>query len=320
MLRVRYAARPPMFPHRALIPALLIAALLGCTPSASRVPAGTSAEPARVVEPVAPATGLVAIVDGNAVSFDDIRAALVESAGAATLRDKVVDLRIAARLKSGGIAIGAEDIERERSILLDTLDGDRMRAIELLGEIRRRQALGDVRFEALLRRNAGLRALVAGEVKLDEEGIEHVFDMLHGPKRTARLAVLASLSDAEALLRDHATREFAELAFERSLDETAARGGLLAPIARRDPSYPETLRAAIFATEVGGTSAPVLDGSRFYVVEVVAEKPADGTTREVARARCERTLRLSRERLLMDALARELASSEGVTVFDRAFD
>jgi hypothetical protein len=31
-------------------------------------------------------------------------------------------------------------------------------------------------------------------------------------------------------------------------------------------------------------------------------------------------LRLSRERLLMDALARELASLEGVTVFDRAYD
>jgi hypothetical protein len=31
-------------------------------------------------------------------------------------------------------------------------------------------------------------------------------------------------------------------------------------------------------------------------------------------------LRISRERLLMDALARELASLEGVTIFDRAFD
>lgn len=309
-----------MFPARALIPALLPAALLGCATSAVRVPAGAS--PARATEP-APArttTGLIAIVDGEAVSFDELRAALVESAGAAVLRDSVVDRRLAARLKARGIEVGAADVERERTILLDALDGDRARALELLGEIRRRQALGDVRFGALLWRNAGLRALVAGEVKLDEEGLDHVYDMLHGPKRTARLAVLASLSDAEALLRDHATREFAELAYERSLDETAARGGLLAPVARRDPSYPETLRAAIFATDVGKTSAPVLDGSKFYVVEIVAEKPADGTTRDAARARCERTLRLSRERLLMDALARELASSEGVTVFDRAFD
>jgi len=141
-----------------------------------------------------------------------------------------------------------------------------------------------------------------------------------GEKQVSHFQSVKQTAEAEALLRDHATRDFAELAFERSLDETSARGGLLAPIARRDPSYPETLRAAIFATEVGKTSAPVLDGSKFYVVEIIAEKPADATTREVARARCARTLRLSRERLLMDALARELASSEGVTVFDRAFD
>jgi hypothetical protein len=71
---------------------------------------------------------------------------------------------------------------------------------------------------------------------------------------------------------------------------------------------------------VGETSAPVLDGARYYLVEVLEERPADGTTPEEARAECARMLRLSRERLLMDALARELGSMDGVTVFDRAFD
>ena len=268
----------------------------------------------------APAEGLVAIVDGMTVNFDDLRAGLVEGAGSAVLRDKVVDLRLTARLKSRGISIGTDAIERERTILLDALEGDRARALELLAEVRRRQGLGDARFEALLRRNAGLRALVAGEVKLDDEGIEHVYDMLHGAKRVARVAVLASLPDAEAFIRDRATRPFAELAIERSVDDSAARGGLLPAIARRDPSYPEAMRAAIFATEIGKTSPPVLDGARFFVMEVVSETPTDGTPRDAARARCERTLRLSRERLLMDALARELASMKGVTVFDRAFD
>jgi len=317
-----------MCPARFIVSTALLAAIpvvaLGCATGARSVPVptgvGTRTQLANDAAPARPTTGLVASVDGEAVSFDDLRAELIESAGSSVLRDAVVDRRLAARLRLRGVTISAAEVERERLNLLDALDGDRARAIELLGEIRRRQALGEVRFEALLRRNAGLRALVAAEVKLDDEGIEHVYDMLHGAKRTARLAVLASLSDAEALLRDHATRDFAMLAFERSLDDTAARGGLLPPVARRDPSYPETLRAAIFATEVGKASAPVLDGARFYVVEVIAEMPADGTPRDAARARCERTLRLSRERLLMDALARELASKDGVTVFDRAFD
>jgi hypothetical protein len=71
---------------------------------------------------------------------------------------------------------------------------------------------------------------------------------------------------------------------------------------------------------VGAISPPILDGARFYVVLVAEERPADATTPAEARARCERMLRLSRERLLMDALARELANPEGVTVFNRAYD
>ena len=47
---------------------------------------------------------------------------------------------------------------------------------------------------------------------------------------------------------------------------------------------------------------------------------ADGVTLDASRARCEAMVRLSRERLLMEALARELSSLERVTVFDRAFD
>jgi len=265
-------------------------------------------------------TGLVAIVDGRALNFAELRPSLVEAAGENALRDRVVDLRLAERLRRQGLAVDAAAIARERTLLLETLDPDAARAEELLRGIRQRQRLGSARFDALLARNAGLRALVSPSVAIDDEGLANAFDMLHGPKRTVRIAVLASLADAEAFARELASRPFIDLAVERSLDESAARGGLLAPLARRDPSYPEALRAAAFATAVGATSAPVLDGARFYLVTVLSESPADGTTPDAARPRCERMLRLSRERLLMDALARELGASEGVTVFDRSFD
>jgi hypothetical protein len=56
------------------------------------------------------------------------------------------------------------------------------------------------------------------------------------------------------------------------------------------------------------------------VVRVESETAADAISPAQSREYCERMLRISRERLLMDALARELASLEGVTIFDRAFD
>jgi len=315
------------------LPSLCSAALLlsACAGGGGGMDAGSrgpdpSARAPRSVEhateapPRSASPNLVAIVDGRAVGFAELREALVEAAGDAVLREKVVDLRLAARLKREGLSVDAAAVARERTLLLETLDADPARGEELLRGIRQRERLGDARFGALLARNAGLRALVAPSVRIDDEGLANAFDMLHGPKRTARIAVLATLADAEAFVRDLAGRSFIDLAVERSLDESAARGGLLAPVARRDPSYPEALRAAMYATAVGATSAPVLDGARLYLVSVVSETPADGTTPDAARARCERVLRLSRERLLMDALARELGAAEGVTVFDRGFD
>ncbi|MFM7260213.1 MAG: peptidylprolyl isomerase [bacterium] len=268
-----------------------------------------------------PSTCLVAILDGQTIDWSELRAPAAEIAGQQVLRDAVLDLRLERRLSERGIRIDAAACDAEEAILLATLDADRARALELLGAIRTRQGLGPSRYPALLRRNAGLRALVARDVRIDDGSIANAFDMLHGAKRTARLAVLPSLGDAERFIAEvRDGKAFTDLAVERSLDEGAARGGLLAPIARRDPSYPEALRAAIFSTPIGALSSPVLDGGRFYVLFVLSERAADGTTADAAHARCEDIVRRRQERLLMDALARELSTLDGVTIFDRAFD
>ncbi len=298
--------------------------LLGCSAArpamdAVDAPAPRSAGTTRGAEEGV--RGLAAMVDGDAIDGEVLRVAAFEMAGATALREAVLDARLARRLARDRIRIDPAMVEAERAMLLESLSTDGARAIELLGEIRARQGLGPARFEALLRRNAGLRALVARSVEIDEAGVEAVFDMRHGPRRIARVAVVADLATAERIRADaEGGRPFADLAFERSLDATAARGGLLEPVSRRDPSYPEALRAAIWSTPVGARSQPALDGARILVVEVLEERPADGVVLADDRVACERLLRLSRERLLMDALARELASLDGVTVFDRALD
>ena len=309
--------------------ALIASTLAACasTRDARQAPRADAEGAPRAVEARADNTArgdLVALVDGNAIEWRALRTPIVEAAGAVVLRDAVLDARLARRLAAEGRTVTAEMVERERELLLETLDADRERALDLLAGLTARQGLGPVRFEALLRRNAGLRAIVAKSVQLDQAGLDSMYDLRHGPKRVARVAVLASLAEAERFRADLAAGgragDFARLAVERSLDESAARGGLLAPIARRDPSYPETLRAAIYATAVGAVSEPALDGARFFVVEVLEERPGDGVDPKSVEAESARYLRLSRERLLMDALARELSSLEGGTVFDRAFD
>lgn len=324
--RMGCESSPPRRGARAALAvrAVCCACLASCaSPGASNAQSGRPG-PAPETKPErapAPAQTLVAIVDGEALEFDALRPALVELAGATALRDAILDRRLARRLATAGRTISDADIAREESILLEALATDRARAIELLGEIRARQGLGPERYAALLRRNAGLRALVSPAVAIDEAGVRAVFDMRHGPKREVRIAVVESLADAEALRAERAAgAAFAELAVRRSRHESAPRGGLLAPFARLDPSYPESLRAAAFAAAPGAVTEPILDGGRFIVVEVIGETPADGTQPERVREACEEVLRLNRERLLMEELARELASTDGATIFDRGFD
>lgn len=306
------------------IAATILAPGAGCaspTGGAGAAPARTAAGGSDAPNRSGSTDALAAIVDGDALASDTVRRAAYEMAGATALREAVLDARLAKRLARDGVRVDRAMIDRERALLLESLSADGARALELLGEIRARQGLGPARFEALLARNAGLRALVARAVEIDEAGVAAIFDMRHGARRVARVAVLANLADAERLRADAlAGRAFADLAFERSLDATAPRGGLLEPLARRDPSYPEALRAAIWSTAVGEVSAAALDGGRVFVVEVLEERPADGVLPEADRDACERLLRLSRERLLMEALARELSDLEGVTIFDRALD
>jgi hypothetical protein len=159
---------------------------ISTTPAAPTPPASATAA-RKTIDP------LVAVIDGQTLGFDALRAPLVELGGQTALRDAILDQRLKARLKRDGITIGAEEIERERALLLQTLvtksdgsAGDNDRAVELLGQIRLKQGLGATRFDALLARNAGLRALVASAVKLDDDGMANTHDMLHGAKRNAR--------------------------------------------------------------------------------------------------------------------------------------
>jgi hypothetical protein len=319
MLRSRRVLRAA--PAQATTVAVAAVLIGGCAATDSRPrDAAPAATTSRAAAPSAE-PALVAIADGATVTFDALRPALVELGGEVALRDALLDLRLAKRLASQGVAVDEADIAREETLLLEALASDRARAVELLGEIRARQGLGPVRYAALLRRNAGLRALVAPAVAVDEAGTRAIFDMRHGATREARIAVVGSLAEAEALRAERAAgTPFSELAVRRSRHESAARGGLLAPFARLDPSYPEALRAAVFAGAVGSVSEPLLDDGRFIVAEIVAERPGDGTGFDAARAACEEVLRRNRERLLMEELARELSATDGATIFDRAFD
>ena len=251
------------------------------------------------------------------VTIAEIEPQLLEAVGGRIVRERVLDARLARTAARAGIEIDADDLQRERDVLTATLAEDPDRAERLLDELRRNRGLGPIRFEALLRRTALLRRLVAEEVEITDAALEGAHDLAHGPRRVARIVVVEDLRAAsDARRRLDAGTPFATVAVERSLDASADRGGLLAPVSRLDPSWPIAFRNAVFDAEIGRVSEPVRIDGRTLLVLVEEERPGTGVTLDAGREEAEAAARLAIERLLMDRLARRMVPADAIDPID----
>jgi hypothetical protein len=266
-------------------------------------------------------------VGGDPIRWDELAPTLSEAAGAVALSEVALDRALAKRCESGAIVIGPAQVEAERAALALALAeearADADRGEDLLARVRASRGLGPVRFEALLRRNAMLRALVRGEVVVSEEQVALEGRIASGPRCTIRVlttpsqAVAASARSA-ALSGDAGSRgaRFGERAARESTDQaSAARGGLIEGVSPLDPAVPAPIREALATLAVGDVSSVLGLDKGFAVVLLESRGAPDerAPSREALAAR----VRARMERLAMDRLAGQVAASDGaVTVLD----
>lgn len=302
----------------AIEPLVPIALMLSAAGVPVACESGSRREPPPAAgRPAAPSDPAVATEGSRTVLWSDLRDSVAEAAGGIALEEHLLDRAVAAAAARRGVSADAAAIESERQLLLESLAEDPDRAEELLQRIRARQGLGPRRFESLLRRNALLRAMVAGEVEIDAAAIARVHDVRHGPRRRCRLIASPSLAESSQLAARVAAGEaFAAVAFERSIDPSRDAGGLLPPVARLDPAWPPAFREALFSTSPGSVSTPVFSDGNWLLLEVLEETSGDGTSLEAEEATLRRLARIGQERVLMDRLARELAASLSPRIID----
>jgi len=320
--------------------AILVSAILfACTPAADSPTRGNPIQqaPLAMENPPSPPPRLVdgsaepqnvstvidarpaALVNGRVVQWGELRPLLNEAAGAMVLQEVMLDRIAAETLVRRGLQITNQDVDAERQLFLETLDPDPDLAERLADEVRARQGLGPQRFQRLMRRNAMLRAIIRGDVRLNEATIQRMFELVYGPKRQARLMVLPGLAEAQAAIERLTRGEaFADVAVEVSTDSSAARGGLLEPVSRADLSYPEALRQALWSLGSGDISSPVLLDTGYAILLFVRGIPGQNVDPAQVRSEVERLARLHHERLLMDQLARQMLFQASVTIFDDA--
>lgn len=267
-----------------------------------------------------------ALVDGRPVSWERLKPGLAELAGGEVLEEVILDELLARRCAERGVVVEAEQVAAERALLIESLDASPDRAEELLGTIRASRKLGEARFAGALRRSAMLRALSSVDEAAMKAEVEVAVRLWEGERSVVR--IISSMNEVEAAAaRQRVTgggngvveaMHFAAVAAEVSLDESAARGGLVGEVGALDTRVAAGLRDAVARTAVGHVTPVVATGEGFVIALVQERLPRrDAMTRgDVERVARETRVRMQRRE--MERLARELLSVAKVVPMDRA--
>lgn len=284
----------------------------------------------------------LALVDGTPISTTEADGRLRELAGGVILEELALEMLLEGELRRAGLSVTEADVRREQDLLAATISEgigaagtDAAQAAdagaEAIHAIRRSRGLGPLRFAGLLRRNAMLRRLVEEEAaaSVTDEDVDLAMTIRYGPKARVRIIVTPTQREASRLKRqlDDSPERFAELAMRHSVDASAPRGGLLAPISNVDPAYPLAMLEAIdkltARAEARVDANPVSDvvsipgGYALLKLEeqLQGRAPPDAAS---ARAQMREEVVLVRERSLMEARAARLLEGADITVFDQA--
>lgn len=294
--------------------------LAGCgtTTSSKSSAAGASNNAANLANPSADRP--VAYVNDAPVRASDLQPALYEAAGGQILAEHLLDEQIQRRLELAGRRVTDALIEAERRYLLQGLDADdENQAVRLLRELRKRRGLGEQRFAALLRRNAGLRLLVRDEATVSDFAVRQAYEMQYGKKYQVRLIVVDTAALAADLVRRaRAGESFIDLAVAHSTDPSRAQGGLLPRLSPADPTWPSGVRKAVPNLQPGQISDPIALDAGFAVLKLEQVIPGQAVTLAAVRDALAARVRRSVERVAMQRLARTLLDSLDVLITNRA--
>lgn len=302
----------------------------------SRSNAPLAATPGGAVTPAAAvqsgAAGKTVVLVGNhAVGWAEITPWLAEASGGQVVEEYALGIALEEECRRRNIEVTDSMVRAERALLASQLTrAANVPASEsetLIAGVRRSRGLGDLRFRALLERNAALRALVRSDptsnFAISADDIETAYQLKHGPRvRTRLILVRSSQTAAAAAQRIAGGQTFAEVAADTSLDPSALRGGMLEPFSLSDSNYPVAVRRALTEMKPGQTSDPIAvswsgeQGFAILRLEEVVTPPAPA--KEAVASELEIEVRTVRERAMMDALARRLLNTAGVSVMDRS--
>lgn len=253
-------------------------------------------------------------VGGQRYTWSELLPALAEAGGAQVIEERMLDTALRAECDRRGIIITPADIEAERRRYIDTAAIAGEQGEQSLDRLRRERGLGPVRFEALLVRTARLRALVRDRVAVNDAAIERAYRQRYAVRYDIRVLVTRSASECQAALEAiRAGAPFSEQALRRSIDPSAAGGGLLLGVSPADLAWPQAIRSALPEMSPGEVRGPINLEQGWTLLQLQSRvEPSEPPPLADVRDELERDLRLTQERVLMDAESRRLLAGLSV--------
>jgi foldase protein PrsA len=256
--------------------AAVLLAILACLPAGcSLPPAAPSAPPAVLPAQTRPAAGpwtsdpseLAAKIDGRPVPLTRLTELLIKAYGNDALQQMVASDVVEQAGQKDGITVSEQDIQTESTETLATLAPNLQPSEQerVLTQILKDRNMPRAYWDMTMRRNAILRKIAIGRVKVTEAMLQGEFNRQYGQKVTIRHIQLASTVDAQKVLDLLAKgADFADLAHKYSINQrTAETGGLLQPFARDSTEVPPVLLKAAFDLDDGQVSE-ILQVDRYF--------------------------------------------------------
>lgn len=259
---------------------------------------------------------------GRRVSWDELLPLLSEAGGAAVIEEMVLDAAIEAECRFRNIVVGPDQIEAERTRFAEAVSGGAsgVETDRIVESVRRARGLGPIRYEAVLRRTAMLRALVRDQAVVSDGAVERAYRERYGPRYDIRVIVTRTARECEALLtRLEGGASFEEEASAHSIDASAGAGGLLRMVSAEDLAWPQSFRSMLPGMGAGEVRGPVALDSGWALLRLERVRPPDSAAPPMETVREELAVRtrLVQERILMEAESRRLASGWKVWVDPR---
>ncbi len=276
---------------------------------------------------------VLAYVNGTPITRAFAGEELVRTHGLSLLQQMVLLVAARQRSQQMGLTVTPADVQAEHDEALrriatplggqDNLPLDRLVAERLLTEFLLAKNIARAEWQRRMEQQAYLRKIATAELEkttLTEQMLREEYALEYGERVQIRHIQVSNLQ-AERRARDMlATRNDFDLA-ARQLSEnpvTAARGGLMPPFTRNDPSVTPLIREAAFKMKVGETSPAVHEDNWYHIIRVERRFPASSVgfehvDRKALEARLKKRLIAQR----MVELEPELFNQARVDIRDR---